>query len=152
MEKLDALDFKILDLYQKNGKYTYSQIARELHVSEGTIRQRSKKMVNSGVFDFIIKIDPIKLGLSVKAIIGINVKVGKQDEVGKWLASFKEVICVDSVSGYHHFIVQAYFNDNERLLRFVNETLAQSTSIHQLDVSIQLKAYKDVLGYSLTDK
>ncbi|WP_099301746.1 Lrp/AsnC family transcriptional regulator [Bacillus sp. Marseille-P3800] len=152
MEKLDALDFKILDLYQKDGKFTYSQIARQLNVSEGTVRQRSKRMVHNGVFDFIIKIDPSKLGLSVKAIIGVSVAVGKQDEVGKWLASYPEILCVDSVSGYHHFIVQAYFNSNEHLIDFINGTLTKSPAILTMDVSIQLKGYKDSIDYLLTSK
>lgn len=44
MGKLDKLDFLILEYFQQDGKCTYSQIARKLGVSEGTVRKRATKM------------------------------------------------------------------------------------------------------------
>ncbi|WP_078392241.1 Lrp/AsnC family transcriptional regulator [Shouchella patagoniensis] len=152
MEKLDELDFLILGIFQKDGKCSYSEVARNLNVSEGTVRQRTKKMRTNEVFDFMICINPEKLGLSVKAIISLNTKLGKQDQVGKWLASFNEIHEVSSFSGYHDLMIQAYFKDNEALVQFVNNDLARSDGIAAIDVSIQLMEYKNSFSYLLSNK
>nr|WP_204468187.1 Lrp/AsnC family transcriptional regulator [Shouchella xiaoxiensis] len=152
MGKLDELDFLILDHYQKDGKCSYSKVARLLNVSEGTIRQRTKKMRSNGVFDFMIQINPIKVGLAVKAVIGLKVNLGNHDEIGTWLASFQEIVSVTAVSGYHDFIIQAYFNHNESLVHFVNYELSKSADIYTLDVSVQLKEYKNSFSYLLSNK
>ncbi|ALA54027.1 Lrp/AsnC family transcriptional regulator [Shouchella clausii] len=150
MGKLDKLDFLILEYFQQDGKCTYSQIARKLGVSEGTVRKRATKMRKDGVFDFMIRINPVKVGYSVKAFIGIHSQLGKQHEIGQWLKTFPQVIYIASYSGYHDLILQAYFENNEALVHFVNTELTPENGIEGIDVSIQLKQYKDSISYLLS--
>ncbi|MFC0469964.1 Lrp/AsnC family transcriptional regulator [Halalkalibacter kiskunsagensis] len=147
MGKLDVMDMAILGFLQENGKRSYTEIAKLLDVSEGTIRTRINRMLKDGVFEFIIHMDPNKIGLDVQVIIGISTKLGKQEEIARTLNQFQEVRFVGAFSGRHDLILQAYFKNNDDLVQFVNKDLAKMDGIISVDVSIELKQYKDSFSY-----
>ncbi|MFB5663538.1 Lrp/AsnC family transcriptional regulator [Alteribacillus sp. HJP-4] len=147
MDHLDKTDLLILGYLQENGKRSYSEIARYLEVSEGTVRTRINKMLNNGVFEFIIHTNPNKVGLEVQAIIGFSTKLGEQEEIARSLQRFSEVRFVGAFSGRHDLIIQAYFKSNEDLVNFVNKELAQIDGILSADVNVELKQYKDSFSY-----
>ncbi|SFP90681.1 Lrp/AsnC family transcriptional regulator, regulator for asnA, asnC and gidA [Salibacterium halotolerans] len=145
--KLDQTDMNILSYLQENGKRSYSEISRYLDVSEGTVRSRINKMLENEVFEFIIHTNPNKVGLYVQAIIGFSTKLGEQDNIAKSLQQFPEVRFIGAFSGKHDLIIQAYFEDNDSLVRFVNEELAHIDGILSADVNVELKQYKDSFSY-----
>ncbi|MDX6154370.1 Lrp/AsnC family transcriptional regulator [Marinococcus sp. PL1-022] len=144
---LDQVDMSILGYLQANGKESYSEIARCLGVSEGTVRSRINKMLRHSVFEFIIHTNPNKIGLDVQTIIGLSTKLGMQDEIASKLQRFSEVRFVGAFSGNHDLILQAYFRNNEDLVNFVNRDLAQIDGILNADVNVELKQYKDSFSY-----
>ncbi|MFZ4454007.1 Lrp/AsnC family transcriptional regulator [Salibacterium aidingense] len=149
--KLDQTDMDILAYLQENGKRSYSEISRYLEVSEGTVRSRINKMLDNGVFEFIIHTNPNKVGLQVQAIIGFSTKLGLQDHIAKSLQQFPEVRFIGAFSGKHDLIIQAYFQDNDSLVRFVNEELAHIDGILNADVNVELKQYKDSFSYVIQE-
>ncbi|MFB4163658.1 Lrp/AsnC family transcriptional regulator [Alteribacillus sp. JSM 102045] len=149
MKTLDQTDLLILGYLQENGKRSYSEIARFLDVSEGTVRSRINKMLNNNVFEFIIHTNPNKVGLQVQAIIGLSTKLGKQEKIAECLQSYSEVRFIGAFSGKHDLIIQAYFRNNEDLVNFVNDELSQIDGILNADVNVELKQYKDSFSYIL---
>ncbi|UOE94156.1 Lrp/AsnC family transcriptional regulator [Alkalihalobacillus sp. LMS39] len=147
MGKLDHIDFAILGYLQENGKRSYTEIARLLDVSEGTIRTRINRMLKEDVFEFVIHTNPNKIGLHVQAIIGISTKLGMQEEIAIQLNRYNEVRFVGAFSGRHDIIIQAYFKNNEDLVFFVNKKLAKIDGIVSADVNIELKQFKDSFSY-----
>ncbi|OLO25191.1 transcriptional regulator [Alkalihalophilus pseudofirmus] len=147
MSKLDHMDFAILGYLQENGKRSYTEIAKLLDVSEGTIRTRINRMLKENVFEFIIHTNPNKVGLNVQAIIGISTKLGSQEKIADQLNRYAEVRFVGAFSGRHDLIIQAYFKSNEDLVHFVNKELAKMDGIISADVNIELKQYKDSFSY-----
>jgi Lrp/AsnC family transcriptional regulator for asnA, asnC and gidA len=66
--ELDNLDLKILALLMQNAKRPYTDIAKELFVSGGTIHVRMKKMEESGVVQGQhLVVDPSRLGYDICA-------------------------------------------------------------------------------------
>ncbi|WP_252313703.1 Lrp/AsnC family transcriptional regulator [Sinobaca sp. H24] len=147
MSQLDSTDMAILGYLQENGKRSYSEIARYLECSEGTIRSRINKMLSAGVFEFIIHTNPNKVGLEVQAIIGFSTRLGAQEDIARSLQKHPEVRFVGAFSGKHDLIIQAYFKSNEDLVNFVNKELAKIEGILNADVNVELKQYKDSFSY-----
>ncbi|WP_280770931.1 Lrp/AsnC family transcriptional regulator [Salipaludibacillus daqingensis] len=147
MGKLDQKDLAILNYLQENGRCSYTEIARLLNVSEGTVRTRINRMLKDDVFEFVIHTNPNKIGLNVQAIIGITTKLGKHEEIAEELRSYSEVRFVGAFSGTHDIIIQAYFKNNEELMDFVNKKLAQIDGIESEEVNVELKQYKDSFSY-----
>ncbi|GAJ97173.1 MULTISPECIES: Lrp/AsnC family transcriptional regulator [Geomicrobium] len=145
--ELDTMDFRILALLQQNGKQSYSEIARLLDVSEGTVRSRVNKMLKEDVFEFIIHTNPNKVGLNVQAIIGLETRLGKQDSIACQLQGHGSVRFIGAFSGKHDLIIQAYFKNNDELVSFVNQDLSEIEGIISVDVNVELKQYKDTFSY-----
>ena len=145
--ELDQKDFKILSMLQDNGKCSYSKIARDIGVSEGTVRGRINKMLKNDVFEFIIHTNPYKIGLHVQAIIGLETRVGYHDAIACQLEPHRSVRFIGAFSGRHDLIIQAFFRNNEELVSFVDQTLSEVEGIISVDVNVELKQYKDTFSY-----
>ncbi|MBR66437.1 MAG: transcriptional regulator [Flavobacteriaceae bacterium] len=70
--KLDEIDYKILDLLIDNSRIPYTDIAKKLLISAGTVHVRIKKMEDAGIISgSSLKLDYKKLGYTFIAYIGI---------------------------------------------------------------------------------
>ena len=70
--KLDEIDYKVLDLLIDNSRIPYTDIAKKLLISPGTVHVRIKKMEDAGIISgSSLKLDYKKLGYTFIAYIGI---------------------------------------------------------------------------------
>jgi Lrp/AsnC family transcriptional regulator for asnA, asnC and gidA len=70
--KLDGIDYKVLDLLIDNSRIPYTDIAKKLLISAGTVHVRIKKMEDAGIISgSSLKLDYKKLGYTFIAYIGI---------------------------------------------------------------------------------
>ena len=69
---IDKLDHQILSILMRNVKIPYTEIAKKLQVSGGTIHVRMKKLEESGIVKgYHLSVNPEKLGYDVTAFLGI---------------------------------------------------------------------------------
>lgn len=145
--KLDQTDLRILQSLQEDGRRPYTDIAKQYGISEGKVRFRINRMIDNGVFEFVIHTNPNKIGLHVQVIIGIITKVGFRDNVAMDLVKFKEVRFVGAFAGKYDIMIQAYFPSNEKLVEFTDLYLSKVEGIEESDVFLELKDYKDSFSY-----
>lgn len=70
--KLDETDHKILDLLIDNTRIPFTDIAKKLEISAGTIHVRVKKMEEAGIITgSSLQVDYHKLGYSFIAYVGV---------------------------------------------------------------------------------
>ncbi len=70
--RLDEIDKSILDYLVQNTRMPFTEIAKNLNVSAGTIHVRVKKMEDAGIIlGSSLKIDYEKLDYTFTAFIGI---------------------------------------------------------------------------------
>ena len=93
-EILDDLDRKILSKLMADSSQAYSDIAKELFVSAGTVHVRMKKMIQLGVVKGeYLEVDYHKLGYDVTAFLGIFLdKSSLYDPVTEQLNKIPEVV------------------------------------------------------------
>ena len=75
--RLDEVDRAILERLEEDGRASYRQIARDVGVSEGTVRSRVGRLQRSGVLRILAFVDPSKLGGAVLALLGGRRTPGK---------------------------------------------------------------------------
>jgi Lrp/AsnC family transcriptional regulator for asnA, asnC and gidA len=69
---IDKLDHQILSILMRNVKIPYTEIAKKLQVSGGTIHVRMKKLEESGIVNgYHLSVNPEKLGYDITAFLGI---------------------------------------------------------------------------------
>lgn len=68
---MDAIDYKILKILQKNARETASNISKEIHLSVSAVIERIRKMEETGVIkEYTIIVDEKKTGNEMTAADG----------------------------------------------------------------------------------
>jgi Lrp/AsnC family transcriptional regulator of lysine biosynthesis len=97
--ELDKLDHMILKHLRENSRVPYTTIAEFLGISESTIRNRVRKMIDSGIIKRFT-IDTVEGG--VKAIILIEVSVSTPSpQIAENISTMKGVELVFETSGQY---------------------------------------------------
>lgn len=102
--QLDEIDKKILDFLVENTRMPFTEIAKQMDVSAGTIHVRVKKMEDAGIIlGSSLTIDYTKLDYSFTAYIGILLtKSNRTQEVLKELSTIPNVIEASVISGKYN--------------------------------------------------
>ncbi|MCI2417347.1 Lrp/AsnC family transcriptional regulator [Saccharopolyspora sp. K220] len=139
---LDPTDSKILSLLQLNGRAAYREIARELGVSEGTVRSRANRMQAEGVLTIAAIADPAKLGYSVMAFTLLTVQIGQQQAVIDALMPWDEITYISSCTGRADLYVQFVCRDHEHLWQILHERLPEVAGVTGAETFQEIKMHK----------
>ena len=139
---LDELDRRVIKILQADGRRPNTDIARELHVSETTIRKRVSQLVSRGLINIVAVPTPRALGMNLSAIIGISVTLPRLREISEDLKRQKEVRYVGVSTGRYDIIVEAFFFDQQHFLDFISSKLSRMDGITGLETSMILDVVK----------
>lgn len=79
--KLDDIDHKILDLLIDNTRIPFTDIAKQLNISAGTVHVRVKKMEDAGIITgSTLQVNYDKLGYSFIAYVGVFIHKTSQTQ------------------------------------------------------------------------
>jgi Lrp/AsnC family transcriptional regulator for asnA, asnC and gidA len=127
-DRLDQFDRRILAALSPDGRRPYRDIARQLGVSEGAVRQRVGRLVQRGLIRISAVGSPLNLGFDAVALVMIQVKPGAIDEVAKKLAEIPHVRFVGTSFGSADIIIQTIHPTTQDLHQFVGATLPAMAS------------------------
>jgi Lrp/AsnC family transcriptional regulator, regulator for asnA, asnC and gidA len=147
--RIDTLDRQIISQLQQDGRRAFSGIARQLEISEGTVRQRYRRLVRSGVLQIVGVADPFKTGFRCMAMIGLNVAIDGErsiDDVAEEVALFPEVSYVVLSTGDFDLLVEVIMENNDELAGFLQEKLHRVKGITRTETFILLHVYKMNFG------
>src|SRR6266540_779625 len=71
-DEVSALDKRIIEHLQADGRRPFTQIANDLAVSEAAVRARTNRLIERGILQVVGVTDPLKLGFQQQAMIGIR--------------------------------------------------------------------------------
>src|SRR6476659_8340073 len=71
-DDVSALDKRIIEHLQADGRRPFTQIAADLGVSEAAVRARTNRLVERGVLQVVGVTDPLRLGFQQMAMIGVK--------------------------------------------------------------------------------
>lgn len=147
---LDQIDREIISQLQVDGRKPFTDIARELGISEGTIRNRVSRLIEDRTIQIIGMIDPVQLGFDAPAMIGIQVQPSRLEEVARALASFPEVSYLIMVSGEFDLFVEVLCKDRSALAAFLQQKLMRVEGIARTQTFITLHTFKMAYGATPT--
>jgi Lrp/AsnC family transcriptional regulator, regulator for asnA, asnC and gidA len=140
--ELDALDRGIIEALRKDGRMNNSAVAAELGVAEGTIRQRIKKLLDTGAFRVAGMLNPQILPDHQMCVIGLKVDESRHlEQRARDVAELPEVRSVAIVTGRYDLLVEVLVSSNQGLIRFLSESLAEVSGITSSETFLLLKTY-----------
>lgn len=120
---LDQLDQDIIALLAKDGRVSFREIARQLNVSEGTVRGRFTRLQDENLIRVTLVGSPIALGVGVSAMTLLRVKPGHTRETAEILGQQSNVRFVGLSFGPADVMIQSLHKDVADLHRFVSEVV-----------------------------
>jgi len=140
MVQLNQLDWEIIGELQKNGREPNSTIAKKLNVTEGTIRQRVKKLLEAGVLRVSGQLNPEFLEGHQLILMGINIKESKRlEKTFHELSNLEEVHSVAITSGRYDLFIQVIVSNNLGVVNFLTKSMSKIDGISQTETFVLLK-------------
>jgi Lrp/AsnC family transcriptional regulator, regulator for asnA, asnC and gidA len=115
---LDDVDRKILRAFRFGGRLSNSEIARQVDVSEGTVRRRIAALEELGALKFVAITEPKNLGFNLNVLIGVRADGDKVLSIAERLAEMPEVPYTAIAMGSFDIWVTALLPSTEAWLEF----------------------------------
>ena len=141
LQELDQIDVGILSQLMKDAKTPYTDIAKQLHVSSGTIHVRMRKMEDIGLIKgSTLNVNYSKLGYDITAFLGIYLsKSSKYEVVVEEMKKIPEVVGLHYTTGNYSMFVKIICQDTDHLRRVLHEKIQQITDITRTETFISLQ-------------
>ena len=140
IEKIDALDKKILSILSKNARMPFKDVATECNVSRAAIHQRVQRLIEIGVIlGSAFNINPKALGYNTCTYVGITLERGNMyREVAKQIALIPEIVECHYTTGSYTMLVKLYARDNEHLMELLNDKIQNIHGVTSTETLISL--------------
>ncbi len=146
MQTFDRADRKILDILQRNGRISITDLAQEVGLSATPCAERVRRLERNGVITgYHARVSPQALGKNLLVFLEIKLSA-KSDEVfekiRKELQRMPEVMECHLVSGDFDYLVKARLaemNDYRRLLGEILQRLPASAESRSYVVMEEIK-------------
>lgn len=143
---MDQIDLDIISYLQSDGRIPFTDIAKALDVSEGTVRNRVARLIQERVLQIVGMVDPYRLGFDAPAVIHISVQPPLLESVANTISKFPEVSYLIMISGDFDLLVEVMCRDREHLANFLNEKILRVPGITNTQTSMILRTYKMAYG------
>jgi Lrp/AsnC family transcriptional regulator, regulator for asnA, asnC and gidA len=145
-EFVDDTSKAIIEQLQQDGRMAYSSIGKAVGLSEAAVRQRVQKLVDNGVMQIVAVTDPMQIGFARQAMIAISA-VGDIEAIAAQLAKIDEVVYIVVTAGSIDLLVEVVVEDDEHLLRLVNNRIRNVDGITRTETFLYLKLVKQIYNW-----
>ncbi len=138
---IDNVDLKILALLTEDAKMPYTEVAKKVFVSGGTVHVRMRKMEEMGIVKgTTLKMDYSKMGYDITAFLGIYLeKSSLYDIVIKRLELIPEIVKIHYTTGNYNIFVKMHCKDTKHLKDVLHDKIQTVEGIERTETIISLE-------------
>jgi len=143
--EIDNTDLKILEILMQDAKRPYTEVAKKVNVSQGTVHVRMNKMEEAGILEkTTLRINYARLGYDITAFIGIYLeKSALYDMVLSKLRSIPEITNIHYTTGNYSMFVKIHCRDTNHLKEVLHDKMQQVEGIERTETMISLEESLD---------
>ena len=140
-EEIDEIDKSILNILMQDANTSYVDIAKEIHVSPGTVHVRMKRLMKLGIVKkAFLNVDYAKLGYDICAFLGVYLeKSSMYSSVVGALYKIPEVVNAHYTTGNYSIFAKIICRDTEHLRRVLYEKIQNIEGIQRTETFISLE-------------
>ena len=145
LEDLDAIDRRLLDLLQRDGRISNADLARAVKMAPSAVFERVRRLERDGVIrGYGAQLDPRALERPLLAFVLVRTdeRTG-ENNAGAGLASVPEVLEVHHVAGQDSYLVKVRVKDPESLGRLLRERFGAIPGVRSTMSTIALETLKE---------
>ena len=141
--ELDETDQGIIALLREDGRMAYRSIARELGITEATVRARVKRLEESDTMRVVAVTDIEAAGYGMLLAIGVQVEGRSPEAVAGDLAAIPQVFSVNVVVGAQDVEILVVAEDPAGLNVLLAETLGTVPGVRRLTPALAVDVLKN---------
>ncbi|MBO2989386.1 Lrp/AsnC family transcriptional regulator [Leucobacter tardus] len=138
---LDSTSKAIIEQLQTDGRRSYAEIGKAVGLSEAAVRQRVQKLTDGGVMQIVAVTDPMRLGFSRQAMLGIRAS-GDTRAVADQLAEMPEVDYVVLSAGSFDIMAEVVCEDDDDLIELLNRKIRAIEGVASTETFVYLQLKK----------
>ena len=141
--ELDDTDKGIIALLRVDGRMPYRAIARELGITEATVRARVRRLEESNTMRVVAVTDIEAAGYGMLLAIGVQVENRSPEDVATDLAAIDQVFSVNVVVGSHDIEILVVTEDASSLSEMLMATLGAVPGVRRLTPALAMDVLKN---------
>lgn len=147
--ELDALDDAIVRLLQQDGRASNSQMAKELSVSEATVRNRISRLLDEGWMQVMAVPSAKTLTPKLSAHLRVVAEPKAVAPVAERLAECREIRYV-AISDRMEVLLEGYFRDQNQMYAFVTEQISPLPGVQRVSATVVIRLLKYTHDWELS--
>jgi Lrp/AsnC family transcriptional regulator for asnA, asnC and gidA len=139
--EIDKVDLKILALLSEDAKLPYTEVAKKVFVSGGTVHVRMRKMEEMGIVKgTTLNMDYAKMGYDITAFLGIYLeKSSLYDSVIEKLKDIPEIVKIHYTTGNYNIFLKIHCKDTNHLKEVLHDKIQNVEGIERTETMISLE-------------
>lgn len=146
MAELDALDIRILNALQEDGRITTLELAERVGLSPTPCARRVKRLEDEGMIErYVTLLNPERLGIGLNVFVNVRLisqTKGAIDTFEKAIKGLPEVVECYLLTGEYDYLLHLRVADIAALRSFVRDQLIANESVGATHSSIALEQTK----------
>jgi len=103
----DAVDWRILDVLQREGRVSFADLARAVSMSASAVTERVRRLEEAGVISgYAAVVDPERVGLPILAFVRLRYPNGNYKPFHDLVEATPEILEAHHVTGDDCFIIK----------------------------------------------
>jgi Lrp/AsnC family transcriptional regulator, regulator for asnA, asnC and gidA len=143
---LDDIDKAIIRELQLDGRTPYAKLGPAVGLSQAAVRQRVQRLMENGVMQVVAVTDPLMLGFTLEAMIGVEVD-GDLRAVASKVAQVDNVDYVVVTTGRFDLVVEVVCRDHEELLHIINDVIRAIPGVRATETFTYLHLEKQTYSW-----
>ncbi len=140
MNKFDELDMKILSELTSDASISVPRLSKKLNINASVLYSRIKRLTKKGLIKkFTIVVNDEMLGISVKALIGLNRDPKLKESIHAELLKIPEVQVISEVTGRFDMLVTANTRTLEELHGLVIERIGKIEGVQNTETFVEMQ-------------
>lgn len=139
--EIDNIDLKILNILKEDAKKPYTEVAKMVFVSPGTVHVRMKKLEEMGIVTgTTLRVDYSKLGYDITCFLGIFLeKSSLYDQVVEELKKVPEIVTIRYTTGNYNIFAKIHCRDTNHLRDILHDRIQRIDGIESTETFISLE-------------
>ncbi len=148
-QRLDSCDCGLISQLQIDGRLGLGEMAEILGVHRNTVKARLNRLLKDQVIIPAVHVDPLYLGYSAPATMGVRVAPSQINTVADQVAALPSIQFVHVCTGTYDIVLSGgRFQSEEELYSFVTDRLSLIPGILSIDTMRSVGLERFILGPS----
>jgi len=142
---LDPIDYKLIDLLQKQARMTQLEMAAAVGLSQPAVAERMRKLEQEGIITgYSARVDGRKLGKDITAFIGVRIEHPKYNvDFGKKILSVPDVLECHRITGPDSYLLKVVTEDTQSLDTLISDLLRHIPGVTRTLTTVVTSSIKE---------